>query len=228
MRPHHTSGFTLIELAIVLVIIALLAGGAMMTAGALVEQRYRSDTQSLLQDARDALVGFAASHNAADGKPYLPCPDTDGDGLENRSGATCASSEGNLPWSTLGVASTDAWNNRLRYRVQSAFSRSDFGFTLTTPATLRVCDQAACTSTLATTLPAVIVSHGRNGLGATNSGNTTNPTPTSADELENTDGDADFVFHTPTPAGTSEFDDIVAWLSPHILFNRMIAAGRLP
>jgi len=29
-------------------------------------------------------------------------------------------------------------------------------------------------------------------------------------------------------AATSEFDDIVTWLSPNILFNRMVVAGKLP
>jgi hypothetical protein len=38
--------------------------------------------------------------------------------------------------------------------------------------------------------------------------------PTGADELENADGDAT--------------DDIMVWLSPNILYNRMIAAGKLP
>ena len=39
-----------------------------------------------------------------------------------------------------------------------------------------------------------------------------------------------FISHEPAPidAPNGEFDDIVVWLSPNILFNRMIAAGRLP
>lgn len=222
-------GFTLTELAIVLVIVSLLAGGLMMSIGSQLEQKSRSETQQLLQEARDALLGFAASHSAADGRPYLPCPDTDGDGVEDRSGANCANTNGNLPWSTLGVASLDGWNNRFRYQVQQSFASSANGFTLITPApNLRVCEQAACTTTIATALPAVILSHGKNGLGAVNSSNAANPLPASADEAENADGDSDFVSHTPTPAGANEFDDMLSWLSPNILYNRMIAAGRLP
>lgn len=228
VKPNRNHGFTLIELTIVLVIVSLLAGGLMMSIGAQIDQRNLIDTQQQLQEARDALLGYAASHSSADGKPHLPCPDTDGDGLENRTGVNCTNADGVLPWSDLGLARQDAWGNRFRYHVHPNFSRADVGFTLTTSANFRVCDQAACTSTLATGLPLVVISHGKNGLGAINSSNALNAAPIGADELENTNGDISFVSHTPTPAGANEFDDLVIWLSPNILYNRMIAAGRLP
>jgi hypothetical protein len=75
------------------------------------------------------------------------------------------------------------------------------------------------------------LSHGKNGLGAINSlTNSLNPVPTTADELENTDGNANFVSRVATPAEATagEFDDIVTWLSKYTLFNRMVAAGKLP
>ncbi|MBS1131509.1 MAG: prepilin-type N-terminal cleavage/methylation protein [Proteobacteria bacterium] len=225
LRSH---GFTLVELAIVLIILALLSGGLMMTLSSQMDQRSYRETQQQLQDIRDALLGYAASHPALDGKPYLPCPDTDGDGVENRTGYVCTAPEGTLPWSDLGIGNRDAWGNRFRYRVENNFSRKDIGFTLSTSATLRICEQAACTSTLATGLPTVIISHGKNGFGATTSGNTANDAPTGIDELENANSDANFVSHTPSPAGANEFDDLVIWLSPNILYNRLIAAGRLP
>ncbi len=52
--------------------------------------------------------------------------------------------------------------------------------------------------------------------------------PSSADETANGDNDRVFVSHTPTPPGLNEFDDLVIWISPNILYNRLIAAGRLP
>lgn len=228
ISTRSSCGFTLVELAIVLLIVSLLSGGLMMSLSAQNEQRQRNDTQQLLQDVRDALLGYAASHSAGDGKPYLPCPDTDGDGLENRTGNTCASASGQLPWADLGVGNQDAWSNRFDYRVHSAFSRNDIGFTLTSSPDIRVCEQAACTTTLASSLPLLILSHGPNGFGARNTSNAANPAPGSADEIENANNDRSFVFHAPTPSGANEFDDLVVWLSPNTLFNRMIAAGRLP
>lgn len=227
-------GFTLTELAVVLVIVSLLTGGLMMTLGAQVDQRYRSETQQQLQEAREALMGYAASHSAIkDGLPYLPCPDTDGDGQENRNAADedkCSSSEGLLPWTDLGLGRQDAWSNRFRYRVDKDFAWKQYGFTLTRAADLKVCDQAACTTSVATSLPAVIISHGRNGFGATNSSGGTNPAPSGTDESENTDSDDNLVSHTPTAADApgGEFDDLVAWISQPLLVSRMISAGRLP
>ena len=49
--------------------------------------------------------------------------------------------------------------------------------------------------------------------------------PLGADEQANV-ATIDRVFVSTTPG--PNFDDLVTWLSPNILYNRMIAAGRLP
>ena len=53
---------------------------------------------------------------------------------------------------------------------------------------------------------------------------------TGLDEAANLDGNRVFVSHTPAQdtATNGEFDDLMIWLSPNILFNRMVAAGKLP
>ena len=51
-------------------------------------------------------------------------------------------------------------------------------------------------------------------------------TPTSADELANWTTSDDRVFVNPAP--NPAFDDRLLWLSSYILYNRLIAAGRLP
>lgn len=65
-------------------------------------------------------------------KGRCPCPDTDGDGLENRNVAanpvddTCDKYIGDLPWRTLGIPSgTDNWNNKLLYAVFEDLIRID-------------------------------------------------------------------------------------------------------
>lgn len=221
-------GFTLAELAIVLVIVALLSGGLMMSVSSQIELRARSDTLHQLQEIREALLGYAAAHNATDLKPYLPCPDIDGDGIENRTGNACTLPAGQLPWVDLGLGSQDAWGNRFDYHVHPAFSRNDTGFTLTSNPDIKVCEQAACATLLANALPLLVLSHGPNGFGARSISNTAKPAPSSADEIENANADRVFVSHVPSPVGANEFDDLLAWLSPNILYNRMIAAGKLP
>lgn len=215
--PIFSRGFTLTEMAVVLVIVSLLIGGMVVPMSAQQDIRNATETQRLLADVGEALYGYAATHTASDGKPYLPCPDTDGNGTENRSGNACANQEGALPWADLGLGRQDAWGNTLRYRVAAAVSNNATGFTLFSSGDLRVCDSAACTGILASALPAVIVSPGKNGAAP----------PTDNDEGENSDGDTDFVQHTQSGGGTG-FDDLVVWLPTNLLIQRMISAGRLP
>lgn len=256
-RIGFETGFSLIELAIVLVVVALLVGGLLVPLTMQVEQQKIRETNKAMEEIKEALVGYALSHVAVDGKPYLPCPDTDGDGLEDARGVTgaCPSLEGRVPRATLGTARTDGWGRQFRYRVVPSFSNNQTGFALTTTtADLKVCtSSASCgTSIVANALPAIIVSHGKNGYGARgDQGNVVAvPAAVSTDEMENINGRnnpvagssnpdtadsaaasrLDFVSRVQTESGTvpGEFDDLVTWLSPNILFNRMVAAGRLP
>lgn len=215
--PTFTRGFTLTEMAVVLVIVALLIGGMILPLSAQQDMRYVAETQKQLADISEALYGYAASHAAGDGRPYLPCPDTDGNGTENRTGAVCTNQEGSLPWADLGLARQDVWGNTFRYRVAAVFSNSTTGFTLMSTGDLRVCTTATCAMTLGINLPAVILSPGKNGAGTT----------TDADELENLDGDTDFVQRNLSGNATG-YDDLVVWLPPSLLLQRMVSAGRLP
>lgn len=232
---RQATGFTLIEMAVALFIITLLLGSLLVPLATQVEQKQISDTQKTEDEIREALLGFALANG------YLPCPDTDNDGVENVNAGSgqCASissgiAGGNLPWVTLGVADVDAWGNRFRYVMNEQFARRSPAtpFTLSTGGTdVRVCTTQACSSTLSTTAAAAILSLGKNGYGAVNSlSGSANTAPTSADELDNTDSDRDVVSHVQSGVGSTagEFDDIVTWLSRYTLLNRMVAAGKLP
>lgn len=237
----RAAGFSLIEMAVVLFIVVLLLGSLLVPFATQVEQRRIAETRRVLEEVREALIGYAASHAAvSDKKPYLPCPDTDNDGFENRTASgACAQSAGLLPWAELGVARSDAWGNRFHYAVTQAFSHSQTGFGLATPGDLTVCATAkpngggSCSPKVVDGVPVVVLSYGRNGYGAVNEAGLTNPLPASADELENTGADPDarfYVARTLTPAGApaGEFDDVVTWLSRYVLLERMVAAQRLP
>lgn len=239
---QHVGGFSLIELAVVVIVMTLLLGSILVPLGTQIEKRRYSDTRQQLEHVRETLVGFVLA------KRHLPCPAISAtDGREDRDPATQACTDsgtgpkriGFLPWVTLGVTKYDAWGNLLRYSVDPDFARSDpdFFFTLSSSGDIQI--KTRDTGGVAVDLtnveiPAVVLSHGKNGFGATSAdGAVARFTPGSwiGDEEDNA---TDFgVFWARQNSGNTaatggEYDDIVLWLSPNQLFARMVSAGRLP
>lgn len=227
----------------VLMIIALVLGGLLPVISRQIEQQRNAETRKQLAEIREALLGFALSNNR------LPCP-ADGTlntGLEATTNAgaalRCSSISGNasagvLPWTTLGVSETDAWGRRFTYRVTSAFADGADGSSDAAAAacptsmgvSFKLCSQAnlnvliaAAGANSAANLPAVVVSHGKNGLGAYTQQGAQLPGAV-GDELENTNTTNSFVSHDASPT----FDDLLVWIPPNLLISRMIAAGKLP
>ena len=93
-------GYTIVEMAIALAVLGLLFAGALYPWQNRVESDQRREVESLLDSARLAVVAYAARNRtrAASfrplnngpvdqipaGRPYLPCPDITGDGVEDR------------------------------------------------------------------------------------------------------------------------------------------------
>jgi len=234
-------GFTLIEMAIVLVIITILIGGLAVPLSAQIQARRIAETNRTLEEAREAIIGYAMTHSVdhdsnltTPPRPRLPCPDSDSDGIENRDAGTgiCAQDAGWFPWVTLGTAAQDAWGNRLRYASQPELTNS-FNSATTPPTSgwYNVCSSQACTSVdVAADVPIVLVSHGPNGWGGRNVNNTTFAAPTSVDELENLDANNRYVSRPPTQPGApaGEFDDLTSWISFNLLISRACPAGGCP
>jgi len=249
--PAPERGFSLVELAVVMAIVAFLLGGLMYTLSAQVEQRNFEDTRRRLEQARELLLSFALV------KGRLPCPATStsaGDEAPS-TGGTCTVTNyaGWLPAKAIGYQQVDSggyavdtWGNRIRYAVsltpwgtgparftkQHVSGDATAAWSLTqTPSDLVVCASASgvnsesCNTAASVTnqnvLVAIVFSTGKNGALTCTD---------CTDEAANNGADPVFVYHTPTPSTATggEFDDQFTWITVGELYGRLIAAGVLP
>ncbi|MBX3675264.1 MAG: prepilin-type N-terminal cleavage/methylation domain-containing protein [Burkholderiales bacterium] len=130
-RSARPEGFTLVEIAVVIVVLSLLLAMMAGIATAMLGQQRREATRQRLAGVETALALFVSQNRR------LPCP---GDGRVDGANATAGIEErgaggvcqvggganpntqthGVVPWRTLGLAepdATDGWGNRLSYRV---------------------------------------------------------------------------------------------------------------
>ncbi len=284
MTPSE-SGFTLVEIAIVLLIISILLGYTVAMFPKQQDLKKYREVEHEMNHINGAIVGFAQVNGR------LPCPaipntagDEDGGG-----GGNCNNYGGFVPVNTLGLTGRlnadslimDPWGNPYRYYVTNndfdGINGHDFvvnlqmrivglvdsdtdGYT-DLDGTYVICDQADATPDDICDAPAVevfgnapvtggpyagapfvLVSHGKNwndgaaagdelvNLGAeltdTNLGMGLGPSGREYLLKNLAAGESTFVRRTTGFA--DDFDDVVKWGSPNLLYSKMIDAGQLP
>jgi prepilin-type N-terminal cleavage/methylation domain-containing protein len=133
---YYARGFSLLEIAVVLLIISILVTAVGIPLATQIDQQRTLETTKQLESIKEALYGYALANGR------LPCPATDGtiygtassNGLEAFAvGGTifngnCSVFVGFIPSATLGLSpidaggfSVDAWGstqNRIRYAVR--------------------------------------------------------------------------------------------------------------
>jgi prepilin-type N-terminal cleavage/methylation domain-containing protein len=126
----HENGFSLVEIAVVMVILSVLIAIVAVPLATQIEQRRTEETQRQLETIKEALIGFAI----ASGR--LPCPATGSNGAEAFVAVTGKATNGNclqfvglVPAVTLGLSpvdsngfAVDAWGlpqNRIVYGVSN-------------------------------------------------------------------------------------------------------------
>jgi len=245
---NSPAGFSLLEVVIAMAVATVLAAGLALPLAAQLQLRRADEARRQLDEARDALLGFAAAHGR------LPCPavlssrgeEAFAPGGDAANGQCADFHAGFLPAAALGLAPLDGngflrdpWQapaNRVRYAVHGAtvngiahpLTRAN-GMQSTTlqglagaPHYLYVCatGEAADASGCG---PAANQLTRRAAFVVASAGPNA-ALPPSADEARNLDGDVSFVSREAAP----DFDDILHWASIHALIHRMVAAGRLP
>lgn len=229
-------GFSLIEIAIVLVIIGLVTTGGLKMVKSQREKALYGASSDILKEMKTAVISFVVING------HMPCPDTDvpPDGFENRGTRQCSADSGVLPYADigLGVSSVrDSWGNFIRYEVNrsattltnvndTAHSASYFDgssipsaltFTLTTPpimppgpigvGNLTINDGAG--SSWAANQIAVLIAANSNGKQSFAS-----CVSVDSKEQENCDGDADFIQDFRLLSGSAQiFDDTLLGIS---------------
>ena len=277
------SGFTLIEVAIVLLIVAILLGYTVALFPRQQDLKKYRAVEVEMDRVIEAIIGFAQVNGR------LPCPAVPNSGGDEDGGGAvdCNNYGGFVPVNTLGLTGKlnqdtlllDPWGNPYRYYVTNndfnGIGGSDFvrngemravglvdsnadnyidldgrylicddnGTTIDDECTgaNEVFGNASGTGQYAGA-PFVLLSQGRNW----NEGAAVN------DELENIGGDlsntdlgiangpsgneyllkdvaAGETTFVRRPSGfADDFDDVVRWVSPNILYSKMIEAGQLP
>jgi type II secretory pathway pseudopilin PulG len=241
---------------VVIVILTVLMSGLALPLAAQMQMRRQEDTRRMLDEAKEALLGFAAAHGR------LPCPADPGSngqesfaaGGDGANGDCAHFYDGLLPGAALGLGPLDtqgfmrdAWStprNRIRYAVFGGGANVNG---IVNPLTRANGLQSATLPALGTASHFILICSSAANASASSCGPATSqltrraafvllslgpnapatPAPGS-DEARNLSGDPVFVYREASMAGNAEFDDIIQWVPVHLVVNRMLMAGRLP
>jgi prepilin-type N-terminal cleavage/methylation domain-containing protein len=215
MKFKKNQGFTLVEIAIVLLIFGLIIGGIMGPLKTQLDNVERKDAIKTISTIKQALIGYAIRMHR------LPCADTDGDGIENTAVGSC-NDTGQVPWVTLGLNAPSSWvrppnaaanRQSTSYRVAAPFTTAGFAINVIGDI---VVESTSGGATIADNIPAIVVYRGRNWL---------SQAPAVGDERENADNDEDFVDKNHINEG---YDDFVDWVNLNNLIGKMVSANKWP
>ena len=199
---RNKKGFTLLEIAIVMVIVGLLTGGGVSLMKMLTERKARNETMEYLQQARSALISFAESQGR------LPWADSNADGLENN-----GSANGTLPYLTLQMTPADPYKRVLHYEINTnlAASRNATCAALRSGLTVRPLVMDGDGAGTAFNVALVLVSAGP--MDADNNGNAFDAYNSGTHQGNNVSGIPNYLRHAPVPT----FDDLTVSVGPNEL-----------
>jgi len=242
MKQHLQSGFSLIEMSIVLIIVGALAGSLVTPMRDSIMHAKRRSAQEQLIVLREAMHGYLIAHG------HLPCPvslsEVNADlAAQKTNNASCAFFHGGFPAVELGVLGErseqglllDPWGNPIRYALTGIdhdllgrtgiadwadpHELADIGAG-NIAADLELCREssiAECPNKhlIASDIVWVVYSTGMHS----------NP---SAAEKENQDDDKQFTLRSFSINDEHAFDDHIIWASRSELIYWLLKANHLP
>lgn len=205
LADKNDRGFTLIELAVVIAIVALIMASALGTYKVQVAKKHHETTQDRILQIRVALTKYRVQNSR------LPCParldappNTPSFGIEDVTGdencSTAAPSAGTFrtsstrnlpadPMNTVRIGAVpvkelglpqefafDSWGRRFTYAVSERLANHDTPY-LPAYGTITVLGADGAPVTPKNRVPFVVISHGKNGRGGTTYDGKTFPTP---------------------------------------------------
>ena len=201
------NGFTLVEMAIVMVIIGLLIGGGVKMITVLTQKKYRTENRHYLALVKESLLAYGQANGV------LPWADTNGDGISDSN-----QGQGTLPFQTLGIQPVDGYSRVVGYGVNVNLGVSHSLSCYTLKAGLggapRVVDTGAGGTVFS--VAAVIISSGERD--ADGAGSVFDI----AAGGNNVTGSPNYLISTPTPT----FDDMGTYISGWELYSGM--CSRIP
>lgn len=253
MKIQNTNqrGFSLVELAVVLVLIGIVMTMGLKVATSTLENSAYSETKSKQEMIKSALIAFLRTNGR------LPCPDNSAGAASGVEITPCntntADGYGVVPWMTLGIpreAVIDGWGNYFTYRVANGSPASLKNWTSKTAGSFDINELRAPTNALTiqeldatggafaatpTTTKAVVVvlSHGKNGFGAktTKVGARLPTSDAGAGEATNaTDTSLAFIMRPVTEASgafNGPYDDLLSFMTPQDLLQPLLNEGSL-
>jgi prepilin-type N-terminal cleavage/methylation domain-containing protein len=239
-------GFTLIEIAVVLVIVTILLGILLPSIGARVDAARVAATKSKIENIKSSILAFIAKNGrlpcpAIEGlAPPPPAGPDNGYGREATPKGTCTGTtalmtgvvRGVVPWKDLALSDDDALDGHYR-RFSYAVVTSETNLTVArlpgivgTIALHSGTPVAAGNQLNINNLAVfVVVSYGNNGFGAYSREGIRQALPVGADELANTDtGDIAFV----QKDFSTDFDDVVVGVSAREILTSLLPSAIKP
>lgn len=227
-QPAH--GFTLVELAMSLLVVGLLVGTFVLPVTGQLNARAIGETEKTMENIRDALIGYAVFYNK------LPCPaavvsNPSVNDLGTSQSSLCGQ-EGFVPWAELGIGRVvDAWGFPIRYRVDNNYTttiptdlRTGNGITISHDTASGSVNLVSSEADGSSKIIVVLLSYGNDHL----ANGTVAQQGSAITPYENGDGNAVYVSNEYINGSNaaSNFDDIVVWIPKTTLLARLSAANR--